>query len=79
MTDFYRTTYTVSVLSEGPIPGDADFEGVLRECSEGEFVASIDISAVAILTGKEMADALSKAGSTPDFFRLADDGTLEED
>jgi hypothetical protein len=74
---FYRTEITFIVLSEEPIHPAMDMEGIVAECESGGYVADYNITVPdkrETLTGKQMAEALYKAGSDPSFFRLDDDG-----
>ena len=71
---YYRTRYTIDVLSEDPIPEGANLLNVLREADTGEYVAHREDTTVEELTGKQMADELHKAGSEPGFFMLNDEG-----
>lgn len=72
---FYRTTWTVVVLSEEPIPADADLQDVLKECVDGDYSGECDITKVEEIDGKEMAKALIEQRSDPSFFGLNEDGS----
>jgi hypothetical protein len=76
---FFKTTFMVSVLSDDkPVPMDADLDTIHYMITDGDCVGTIEVAATAELTGKEAADALKAAGSTPDFFQLNDDGTEQD-
>ena len=76
MSNFRKTTYTFTVISEEPISGSMDYTDILRECEQGDFVLEYDSPqpTVVELTPKEAADALYNAGSQPEFFGIDDDG-----
>jgi hypothetical protein len=74
---YYKTTFTIAVLSEEPIPGDADLAAVMHEADTGSYVAYKEKNNQETLTGKQVADALYDAGSEPGFFMLNDDGEVE--
>ena len=73
---YYRTTFTIAVLSEEPILGD--LSDALQEANTGSYVAYGEDSVQTEFTGKQMADALYEAGSEPGFFMLNDEGGEEE-
>jgi len=79
MAELHRYTITMTVLTEEPFYFGADLDDIWRECMEGGYVGTWDISKDEILTGKEMANALYAAGSQPEFFQLRDDGTGVEE
>ena len=70
----YQTKITFYVLSETPINPHLDLDGIVYECNEGEYVMGDVNHEQETLSGKQMADALIAAGSTPDFFELDEDG-----
>lgn len=71
---FFRTRFTVEVLSEDEISGGAELTDVLRECDIGDFVLhSIDRETFPE-TGPTMAKLLDDAGSDSEFFRLTPEG-----
>lgn len=76
---FYKTVFTVTVLSETPIPPDADLSDVLRECEVGDFVGAVDLTGAETLDGPATAKALRELHSSPEFFSLDDDGNNMED
>ena len=71
---FYRTTITVTVLSEEPIPSELNLQELAYEMDEGEYVGFYPTTNIEELDGKQMAEALVKAGSEPEFFQLNDNG-----
>ena len=71
---FFKTTYTVVVLSEdSPATGLSLAElaaAINDDCSgQTEHDAGVELTSV------QMAQALKEQGSSPEFFRLADDGS----
>lgn len=66
----YRNTFTLVVLSEEEIPEGMDVTDVVRECDSGDYVLSSTDHKAEKLTDEEMAQALTEAGSEPDFFQL---------
>lgn len=76
---FYRAVFKYEVLSEDPIEdmslGDIDYECREGQCS-GQFLGVTRQT----VGGKKMAKLLMNQGSSPDFFRLDDEGNdLDED
>lgn len=77
---FYRTRITFEVLSDEPPPPDMDTSAVIHECDEGAYVMAASEQVSVELSGAEMAQALTAAGSEPGFFQLDDEGNpIEED
>jgi hypothetical protein len=79
---FFKTTFTVDVLSEEPIPDWMTLQQVLDEADCGGYVAGVSTSEADTrvekgLNGKEAADALHGLGSQPGFFQLDDEGNDE--
>lgn len=70
---FYRTTYTVQVLSPEPIPSDMAFPDVVREGIVGAYVLDVkEHGPMEVLTRAKMQRALTRAGSYPEFFDLSE-------
>lgn len=80
---FYKTTVSVVVLSEEPIPSYASLKDILEEAYSGDYVAGgmtagcDDTRHQEVLDGKQAADALTALGSVPAFFRLNEEGDDE--
>jgi hypothetical protein len=74
---FYKTTYTIVVLSEEPIPGDIDLKGLDYGTDEGEYVGGNLESKQEEVSASEMARLLVEFGSEPAFFRLYDEDIEE--
>lgn len=70
----HRTTISIEVLSEEPLPESLCLADVVYETSQGEWVGFNCRQSSKKLTTKEMADALYEAGSDPGFFSLDDNG-----
>jgi hypothetical protein len=70
---FYKTIIRYEVLSEDPIPGDADLAYIATEAFQGRYVGRF-LKAGAndhiLMNGASMAEALVDAGSEPGFFEL---------
>lgn len=71
---YYKTKITIEVLSEEPIPSWMEASNVLTGMDTGEFVGVTSKASPTELTGKQMADELTKFGSQPEFFSLNEDG-----
>jgi hypothetical protein len=78
---FTKTTITLVVLSESPIPDSMELESILNECDEGDYVLLDWGARPESLTKDEMAEALYEAGSEPEFFGIqteADPDRMED-
>lgn len=76
MRKFYKTTYTVTVLSENTPPSEImDLRDVLTECETGGWSGNISGYSVVELSGREAANELRNQASDPGFFDLDDDGS----
>jgi hypothetical protein len=67
---FTKTTITIEVLSENPIPESYSLEEIIHESNYGDFVLSVPNSESVSLNESEMSKELNKAGSQPEFFAL---------
>jgi hypothetical protein len=78
---FYKTTYTLVILSEQPINEMASLEDLQYEITDGEFSGITHREKEEIVDGKTMAKLLEGQGSDPEFFRLDAEGNdlLNED
>lgn len=70
---FYKTTYTVTVISESPIPGNMELSEVLDEGMGGDYSVAVseDIHEIDGLTA---AKELAAQHSDPEFFGLDAEG-----
>jgi hypothetical protein len=75
---FYKKTYMVTVLSEEPVVLD-DLVDIAYEITEGHCVGTMEEGVQTELNGKMMAEALTKAGSDPGFFRLTAAGDDDDE
>lgn len=76
---FFKTTYTIVVLSEEAPAADLSISDLAYAIADGPCVGtSIDDGGVA-LSAKDMAQALTEASSEPGFFRLTEDGRNEDE
>lgn len=71
---FYRTLFTVEVLSEEPVPDDMDLEGILEECTSGSYSGDVKRGKCFILNGQMAAQGLLRQRSDPGFFQLTEKG-----
>jgi hypothetical protein len=58
--------------------GIGDLQLLHELVNAGPAVGVLNVKKTESLRGKQMADALTEAGSEPGFFRLDDDGNSEE-
>jgi len=72
---FYRSIIVFEVLHDRPL-SNMDLGDIVYECDRGDCVGSFhpDTDWNAEVDGPEMAEALTRAGSEPEFFNLDDDG-----
>lgn len=70
---FYRTVFTVEVLSERPI-GGMSLEEIARAIYDSGCSSDITQEGPAGMTGPEMVKALIAQGRNAEFFQLDDDG-----
>lgn len=71
---FYRTVFTVEVLSEEPFGDGVDLVDLKYMINEGDCSGCIRQSDPEELDGLRAARALEKQHSDPGFFRLDEDG-----
>jgi hypothetical protein len=75
----FKTRIVIEVLSDdGPYDGSQGLEGLAHDITDGPYSGMWDTESSEELTPKQMADALKKQGSAPDFFGLDDDGNEVE-
>jgi hypothetical protein len=70
---FYRTVYTMEVLSEGPVPGDMNIDEIMGEVEDGTYSMRTSSRAVEI-DAVTCARDLVAHGSKPAQFGLDADG-----
>ncbi len=70
---YTRATFTVTVLSRGPLPDDINLAGLAYEIMEGDCSGQTERNDET-LTGPQMAAALVAQGSDPEFLGLTADG-----
>ena len=76
MRKVYKTTYTVTVLSEDHPPSEGmNLRDVLTEYETGGWSGSISGYSAVELSGREAAQELRSQASDPGFFDLDDDGS----
>lgn len=71
---FYKTTYTVVVLSEDKPASNIDLENLARDINTGDCVGEVSDDGGVEISGKEAADSLYAMRSEPAFFELDDEG-----
>jgi len=74
MARFFKTTFTVEVLSEGEFDDGLNLEQIAHAIDHGECVGRFTSWGMEPLSPKEMADDLTQYGSEPGFFQLDDNG-----
>lgn len=70
---FFKTTFTVTVLSEGPFGDWENLHDVAYAIDEGDCSGHI-AEKTEVMTPKEAAKALQEQGSDPEFFQLDAEG-----
>jgi hypothetical protein len=71
---FYRTVYTLEVLSEEPVPDITSLDDLHYQTQFGEYSGITHRESSEEVNGKTMADLLMKQGSEPGFFKLDEQG-----
>lgn len=71
---FYRTVYTLEVLSEEPVPDMASLDDLHYQTQFGEYSGITHRESSEEVGGATMADLLLKQGSEPGFFKLDEQG-----
>ena len=73
---FFKTTFTVQLTTESPIPDDMDEAEMLRESVLGDYVGATNYADInKPITAKEAVKRLEDSGSDPEFFQLNADGS----
>jgi hypothetical protein len=67
---FYRTVYTIEVLSEEIIPENASLNDVIEESTIGGYSMIVEKPTFAEVNGPTMAKLLLAQASDPEFFQL---------
>lgn len=78
---FYKTTITLEVLSEDPVPDPIDIDSIAYEITDGGYSGYIRSMESEEVDGPKMAELLRSQFSEPGFFDLDEDGSdlLEEE
>lgn len=71
---FYRTVYTITIISERPADGYESLADLEAEFTNGGFSAEVEAGESEEITPKEAAEALMDQGSDPAFFELDERG-----
>ncbi len=72
---FYRTVYTIEVLSEEPMNPDLDLADIDFAISEGECSGEVSMGPSEPIDAATVAKALAAQGSDAEFFNLNEDGS----
>lgn len=64
---YFKTTYTIEVLTTKETLTDMGLKDIAYECTDGECSGEIKKSVIKVLTRKQMAKALEEQGSDPNF------------
>lgn len=80
MTDrkFYRTIFTVVVLSDKPLGDDCELDYLAYEITDGDCCGSVTAGKPEVLNGKQAADGLIAMASEPGFFSIDSEGNDTE-
>lgn len=76
---FYRSVFTVEVLSEAPLPSDLRLSEVAFQICDGDWSGHTDEDLNQEVDGPQMAKLLEAQGSEPGFFQLDENGNDVED
>ena len=76
---FFKTVIAIEVLSEDRIPDGLELDQIVQECRDGGYSMRPLKHAVTKINARQAANALSRHGSDPSFFRLNADGTEDEE
>lgn len=71
---FYRTIYSVEILSQEPIPGELDLHTVLGMAQDGDYSGRNVKTCQDEINAKDAATFLKVHGSEPAFFSIDDEG-----
>jgi hypothetical protein len=76
---FYKTTYTVVILHEEPMPEDMDLKAALEEAETGMYSGDVISEETVEVDGQMMARLLIEQRSSPAIFLLTRDGEDVDD
>lgn len=77
---FFKTTFTVEVLSEEePVSDDLSLEEIERGFTSGDWSGRVTCEGSEELSAQEAVYELTEQGSDPSFFRLTEDGEELDD
>lgn len=77
---FFRTVFTVEVLSEEPLPDGMTLEAIGEEITTGPSSGDITcLDGSVEIDGAKAAELLLRHGSDPGFFQLTEDGEDSQD
>jgi hypothetical protein len=65
---YYKTVFTVEVLSEDPVPFDLALEDLAHEIVFGDYSGKVTRAPAEELASEQMTEALESQGSDPGFF-----------
>ena len=72
MTDrkFYKSVFTLTVLSEEPLSGNEGMQTLTDFIFNGDGSGEIECKSITEVNGKDMAKLLRGQGSDPEFFMI---------
>lgn len=80
MKTIYKTTFTLIVLSEQPLPLGVSLSDIQYETDDGEWLLQALEGNKTELSGTEAVEAIKQAGSEPGFFNMDQEGNeIEEE
>jgi hypothetical protein len=71
---FYKTTVTVTILSEEPISRGVELNDIAHQITLGDWSGEVDVGSSREVTARQVAALLKEQGSDPGFFTLDSDG-----
>jgi len=71
---FYKTTVTVTILSEEPISRGVELNDIAHQITLGDWSGEVDVGSPREVTARQVAALLKEQGSDPGFFTLDSDG-----
>lgn len=78
MGKYFKTVYTVTVLSEDEPLGPVDLSVIDHQITDGECIGQTEETSVEELSSDEMRDALIEVGNDGSFFSSLNDEDEEE-
>lgn len=76
---FYRSVFTVEVLSEEPLESDLTLDSVAYMITEGDCSGFVNEELNQPIDGAKCAELLQQQGSDPEFFGIDEEGNDAEE